>query len=436
METPKTQSRIIVRYRIPPDSEFFEGEVRSFTPLGISIKRTSNTESQLSARSPVEFEVTQSGETHNYQGLIIYSESSPDDIFTARFVAHPETGDERRKSDRWICPNNFLPVAMCPAPGQFNEFIQFQVRNFSSGGLELSTGVTNKFLVRGMMLRLIITLPFTGEASVLVKIARITVSSEQGTEILSLGTSIVDIDQTAQDLIAQYLLQFSSLSTIGEFKTPNKDSSTPPRLKISNVNRAEEYTQVIDCQESLSENWLSLDSRLMLVRLDDSLLAWVTVRFPNHENPLTINTGTLVRPDQVIEVSSIRCLRPELSELILVFVLRYLASVCLSSQRTFIAIEHPPEHKYLLEQCGFSTLQESSIGHPIESLTKPKVSLVKWNVVWAESAESLLSSKSVKLMGISSRLYKIFSLFRSISNMLFSLSISMTISRRDDNKRN
>jgi hypothetical protein len=425
MEKQSNNSRLKVRLRLPPTADLIPTQVIDFSPLGITL--TSTTRIPLKIGDRVEISITQAGGTEIYEGILLSLITGEESKFTIRFIVQErkESG-ERRRSNRWICPNNFLPVAACPSPGQYNEFIEFQIRNISNQGLELTTAATNKFLVRGMLLRLTITLPIIGDVSTLVKIVRISVSSDHGTEILSFGAEIVDISPSSEDLIAQYLLQFSGLSSIGDFRNLETQANLHPKLWVGTAKTFNDYTALIDAG-GLGYDWQDLQARIVVAKWDNAILAWAAFRFPNHNYSPTVTLPTFVRPDQIIEVTVLNLLATDLETVGSLALVRYLSNHCLSSQRTFIAISGTKKSTNTLTKCGFQVLaHDEFLGHPIRSLTEAKVSIMSWNLVWSDTAEKLLSTKIVSLNGIDKRMYFIFRLFRRAAHVLFSFSVSTT----------
>jgi len=160
-------------------------------------------------------------------------------------------GQQRRKSQRWACPTEFLPLGIAPHPLRFNDFIHFRVADISAGGLRILTSLRNKLTFVGQRLESTITLPLLGTIQTDLIVRHIEPYTVDGKEYLSLGTEFVSPDADVRASLAEYLLNFAhgvSISTLKEDGFPIRSASK--WLDFSYVKTPEEYKEVLDLRHA------------------------------------------------------------------------------------------------------------------------------------------------------------------------------------------
>ncbi len=156
-------------------------------------------------------------------------------------------GDERRKNQRWMTSREFMPTGVAPNPGKFNDFIYFKVTNVSSGGMQVSTSLRNKFIVPGIRLEATVSFPLTGQIRVFFEVANSSMKTEDGREYLSLGCKLVKPSKQVLEIISQYLFQFGPPMSLKEMRDNNlMPANSASGIEFRYVRTKEEYEQVLD----------------------------------------------------------------------------------------------------------------------------------------------------------------------------------------------
>jgi len=427
------RARISARIRVRAgQADYVDATVNRIGPLGVEFCNFHNDQNfQLGCE--VDVEIADAGETTRFGGFIIaIDQFSPEDRNLAvRFLAEPSTDDDRRGGTRWICPTMYLPVAMAPTPGRFNEFVRFQVRNISKDGLELHTDLKVANLLKGMMLKLTISLPLIGDTSVIVKAVRIDVTSNAGNEILSIGGSFVEIDLQARDLLAQYLLQFSTMDSPDDMRVSNNAFVPVDRdLTFSYIRSESDYKELLELRRNSesSQNYpshlLDIYSRLALAKRGDVVVASVRVSFPDHFSSSTAARGALdvlPRQDQLVELTDIIAAEKLKDPRPVLELLAFVLCTNLSGQRPYVTCHAGEEYAALMKKIGMKQieLQDTDIpiffGHPIDSVSGTGAHPFYWNLAWGKVAKYLEETHAVVPAGVTRVMLKIYRMLGPIT---------------------
>lgn len=414
METRKTQpARSAVRIRPDGQSEYVQSNLIAISPLGVKFSATN-----LQIAQAIDLELVLSGDAQTHRAIVVATSA---DAATARFVTRGEAEGptERRQATRWICPANFLPSAIASAPGQFNEFIQFRVTNVSRTGMELRTDSSNKFLVKGMILRLTVSLPMVGESSVLAKIVRIKIIGESGSDFLSIGCQILDIDEHAVSMVTQYLLQFSDIQVPSDFN--GLKPVTDLRIEVSNVSLESELQNLVsNSARSVFSLWEDIEARVLSFKAK-GLRGLLSIKFPNHESANAI-TPADIRPDQMVLIGIKFSAADKLTEYTVATLLGYVITSSLTAQRPYIVLSPDTQLQETFLRCGFKPVGDCLIGHPFGSLLEQHVRPLFWNIAWANAARSLADTRSFEFDGMSRRLYRIYRAMEPLADIWFKLT--------------
>jgi len=437
-EARRTSARLRPR---DEEAEFFPVEVQKMGPMGIElILDTNNT--VLSEGDRVDIQILADGESSDFTGYIVCIKDPIDPIeervVAIKFVTESLPVPDRRSNTRWLCPTEFLPLAVAPTPGHFNEFTSFQIRNISKDGLELRTDPDNQYLLKGTILRLSISLPLIGDTSAIVKILRIDAVSFAGNEALRIGAEFVDLDSQARELLSQYLLQFSNIDSHDEMRSANASHVSRSRSNehTSFLKSAKEYEALSklradESKVSGASNPINdLYSRIVIQKRDGEVIAAMRITFPDifrgKEDREVDWPSSFPRGDQLVEVSDI-VLKPKLSpHNVLLDMLGYVASTCLSGQRPFLICYGGESYESVLLKTGFYAAngegEVAYIGHPIDSTVGRGTSLLNWTRVWDRAATYLIESKTVVPKGVTRIMVKIYSVLGRFLSKLLSLT--------------
>lgn len=170
-------------------------------------------------------------------------------LFGVRWFQQDTTerpNEERRRSERWLCGEEFLPTGIAPNPTRFNDFIYFKVRDISSSGLQITTSLRNKVLLKGMILDTQVSLPMVGQLHLNLRVENIRIRTLDDKEVLSLGVSILDASPVALQAIGQYCLQFGPGATVSALKASGLSvESASNALSFGFVKSLGDYREVL-----------------------------------------------------------------------------------------------------------------------------------------------------------------------------------------------
>ncbi len=397
-------------------------DVSRVTPLGVTFRPQES--NRIDLGDIVEATVVSEGEESVFRSVAVGATEGGSLVTRFLTTSFDEQAPDRRTSQRWNCPVDFLPVAVAPAPGRFNEFLSFRVRNVSRDGLELQTEIEGSFLVRGMLLRLNLSLPMIGDTVLTVKILRIQGSSIGGREVLSIGTEIVETEKTSLDLVGSYLNQFSNIDGARQFSNPDQRRSKFMNVQYDFAKTEEDFRELIELSKTnvgdIDATLSSIDARLIVGRLDSKIVSVAAVEYPDNDG---FGLADRPRPDEAISVSSIFCLaKPE--HLVINGMFRFVASACVTCQRPYLITEDTERFKTTIQDMGFVAQKEGSntkVAHPTEVLLGGRCGPVLWNLIWESSAEYIVQHTSSTFSGLTLRLLKIYRSMRILSKAHFAI---------------
>lgn len=392
--------------------EYCDATLLALGPLGAEVQTPSYL-LDYPVGTAIDTQISSDGENTFYEGVI--ANCQRDGSMTIRFLAGEPSDTDRRKSTRWICPPLFLPKAMATAPGQFNEFIEFQVRNISNGGLELRCQTKSNSLVRGMLLRLAMSLPLVGETDLIVKIVRIDVSSIKGKEALSIGVEFVNLQIRSRELLAQYLLQFSAINSFDDMRSrPSRKEKLVQNIKCCFLKSKRDYDAFLGLKSSAGESVESsqpssqdLYSRIAIAYSENEPIACVRITFPDHQHSVLAQhfSESFPRIDQIVELSDFVCPEQKNAEGVVMLLLSYAATTCLSCERPYLWCRPSGAYSSIWKKIGMiptninGALHQEYIGHPFESAIGTGAESSSWYLVWHAAAKYLWASGTEKPVG-------------------------------------
>lgn len=113
-----------------------------------------------------------------------------------------------RQNHRFSCPEYFRPTAFCEDKIFFNEYLFFQVINFSSKGMQIKTSLRNKSLFPGMIQEFTLNMPMHGIFKVR---AKITYVRKEGNDYL-VGASFAVENKAFLSSLSEYLFATSNVT--------------------------------------------------------------------------------------------------------------------------------------------------------------------------------------------------------------------------------
>jgi hypothetical protein len=344
----------------------------------------------------------------------------------------------KRRYTRWICSEEFLPKAIAPSPGRYNEFIGFTIRNISAEGLQLTTTIKNAYLIPGMQLLLSINLPMVGDSSLVVEIVRLKIMTHGADEILDLGGKIVRISADTKKKLGQYLLHFSDNATLESLKLADfLPDEAALAMSFTATKTESDYREILLLRKGhnsapISEFTHARDnsSRLILGKLGNIPMFTARVAYPTSSDRIEAErlpgwTELTLRRDEVIEVSDIHTnSEPDLIPDVMIAALRYICSSCTNSSRHNVLIISTSSFPVMLSRLGWAKLGSQQgksvyLGNAYDAIKGKNTSPILWNFVWRDVAEYLIESKVIQPAGIENLMLHLYRLFSPVSSLVF-----------------
>lgn len=456
---------IHARYRLDgEDADYSQIRIWRISPLGAELVRPETHEGKLLKKGKsLELQLVIEGRRSDFRCAIVDEQNGESglELLGVRFLVSEdrdkvESVVDTRRAQRWICSEEHVPRAVAPAPGSFNEFIGFKVRDISSKGLLLTTSLDNGFLISGMRLSLSIHLPLVAETYVKVEIVRLRIGTAGAEDILEVGVDMVDPSSHTLALFGQYLVQFSRTSSVealvAEGLVPRNVSLG---MSIYPLKSEADFKEVLQLRKAASEEiGLKFEpssfaeeqdrkARILVGRLGKNMVVTARVRYPVSGDQLTCEpefgiTESEGRIDQLIEVTAIVVRVPrEYYEQILLTLVRYICTSCTSAERQKVLVVSLPSMRGVYEKAGWRRVyadQEKVVllADAYSAIQGKGVNPVAWNFVWRDVADYLLEIGELKPVGIERIVLRVFRLFGPLSKLIFYLRRMRSNIRRSE----
>lgn len=433
-----------VRARIKTDalqSEFIPARVWRISPFGIEIVKPEEAGAFYNGQR-VQLQIVIGGRRTQFDAVVIGAQKDgKTNIIGIRFFLEnapsPNLKNKRRYT-RWICSEEFLPKAIAPSPGRYNEFIGFTIRNISAEGIQLTTPIKNAYLIPGMQLLLSINLPMVGDSSLVVEIVRLKIETHGADEILDLGGKIVRISADTKKKLGQYLLHFSDNATLESLKLADfLPDEAALAMSFTATKTENDYTEILTLRKGQSNTPISQftdardnASRLILGKLGKTPMFTARVAYPTSSDLLEAErlpgwAELNLRRDEVIEVSEIHANgEPDLIADVMIASLRYICSSCTNSSRHNVLIVSSSSFPLRLSRLGWTKLGSQQgksvyLGNAYDAIKGKNTSPILWNFVWRDVAEYLIESKVIEPAGIEKLMLILYRLFAPVASLVF-----------------
>jgi hypothetical protein len=390
-----------VRKRLPGKPEYLSCQVWKLSPLGIELVDPDTKE--FVKGTSVDVEITVAGERSYFEGLIVdkVQENRHIRLLGIRLAKRTSTAhrnDDRRRSPRWLCSEDFFPSAVAPGKVGIHDSMRFQIRDISKQGLQLTCSLRNKFLLPGMSLTLAATFPEVGQLVLRVRVIRVNLSSEGGRDVDSLEelrnngfephsvSKGVDFyflktEEDYRQVLELRLLAHQSEGTIRD------DNITAADLGDINDARA----------------------RILIGKYRGNVIVTGRVRFNDLSTPLEHEKyfdlpKDFPRRDQIQEVSRL-CTHPDFrrGDLLACF-FQFICSSSLSDDSPYYLMGSWEQMIPFYEKIGFrkTTLsheeslwnqpQTIMIGNAIDAMLGRTTDPIYWNIIWREASDHAINN--------------------------------------------
>lgn len=393
------------------------------SPLGAEIDITSLNNINYRIGQEVDLQINVAKQRCNFHGITVASLTNDNGhrLIGFRWCQRDQASDvsvEKRKHDRWLCGEHFLPTGIALNPAKFNDYIFFSVVDISRQGMQLTTSLRNKFLVPGMILESSLSLPLIGNTTLHLKIVNARITSTHGKDYLSLGAEILENNEHISKLLGQYLLQFGPSLTIAELrKSGFHIDNAKNQLSFNFVKTAEDYKEILELRkcaftkagildisspaESLSDMY-DTRSRILYTKINNKIVGTVRLSFyaldeKNEYDNYVKFPDNFPRRDEIV-VASRACTSPDYEKAGIIYgMTRELILTVLQSRRRYILGCTADELLPLYEKLGFKPLgiyynhphfknikEQIILGDIFNILTGNSTSIAIWNEIYAD----------------------------------------------------
>lgn len=343
--------------------------------------------------------------------------------YVARIVAptNPErtTSTDRRKTPRWICNEQFYPTAIAANPGKYNDYMYFSFRDLSKNGARAVTSLRNKFIVRGMMLECLVSLPMVSQLTLRASIANVNVYSEKGKDLLSVGLEFENLELGDHQAIAQYLLQFGDTVSLQSLRDAGLVPNSVARaVSYSFVRTSEELEEVLALRhatytaagkdsDDFQADPYDARSKIVIGKYRGKIVASCRIFFPEESDLLEQEQyvklpSSIGRKDQIAEIMRV-CTHPDFRRGdLLISLFHFLAVTCVQAKRYIVLGCAEPHLLKVYTDIGFqdigveyvhkglgNTKHRAFLADARERIQGRGVNPLIWNVVWKDTERYL-----------------------------------------------
>lgn len=453
--------RVMARVRMRSDDaseDYHAVKVWRMSPLGVELV-CDEQEIEWQKGSPIDLELTIGGQRMFFEGLVVDLVQENDAIKLAgiRLSNRLDStrGEEKRRSPRWICSDEYFPTCVAPSPAVINDFMHFQVRDISLNGLQLICSLRNKFLIPDMVLRITAIFPLVGDFVTSVKVVRVGFTTARGKDRLSVGVEFVDVDEHMKTVLGQYLIQFGNVDSLDSLRRLGyKFESVTRAVDFYYVKTEEDYREVLrlrflahKADGNLSDDSVELSSmgdindakgRIVIGKHNGEAVATSRVRFNTLDEPMEHERyvdwpDSLPRRDQIMEVSRV-CTHPDYRRGdLLAGLLQFTCATILHPERPWVVVGSWPEMVGFYKKVGFeetglthlepqwNTEQHILIGNSNYSVTGKGVNPIYWNLIWRGASEYAITNSIVVPQGMDRIRLALYRAIGPFARLFFSL---------------
>lgn len=454
----RPSDRILARIRRSGATEEFQSiRVWRMSPFGIELEDATD-DTSYSKGDGVELELTIDGQRSLFKGLVVdvVQQNALIRLIGLRLSKKnvpTKTSEERRKSTRWICSEDFYPSAICPSPGVVNDFTRFQVRDISPQGMQIACSLRNKYLLVGRKLLLTVNFPTVGEFNAPAQITRVGLTAINGKDQLAIGVEFLKLTDHMKNTMAQYLIQFSNVETLEELREEGFiPESVSKAVDFYYLKSEEDYKKVLELRLAAHEfdknikdeiNVTADDmgdiedtkSRIIVGTYRDRIVATGRVRFSEPNEPLEHEKyidwpKNLPRRGEILEISRV-CTHPDFRRGdLLAALFQFASATCFQYEKPYVLIGSWPEMKGFYEKLGWKDTglshrepmwkneQHLLIANSLEGMLGKNVNPISWNLIWRVSAEHTIDNGLIEPSSMDAFRLKIYRLFGPFSKWL------------------
>ncbi len=324
-----------------------------------------------------------------------------------------------------------FPTAIAANPARYNDFVYLKFRDLSRNGARVVTSLRNKFIVRGMRLECLVSFPLVSQIRMELVVRNVSVTHEQGKDLLSLGVEFVASDSRDLNVIAQYLLQFGDTESLESLRQAGLiPASMGKAVDYSFVRTQEEYEQVLllrtdaygdagklpeGSQPEYMADAYDAKSKIIVGKYRGKVVSSARMYFPEYGDVLEQEEFvpwplSLGRRDEAVEIMRVCTHRDFRRSDLLFSLLRFIAVTAIQAKRYKIvgcATDNllPLYEKVGLKNTGLSyelpTLNNIRhwmiVGDARRCVLGNDVGPILWNALWRDTTDYLVDNQLLSL---------------------------------------
>ena len=422
--------RVIARVRLRDSDtqKFITLKLWKMSPLGVELVCPEEFE-ELKKGDSIDLEIIVAGQRMYFEGLVVdlIQRNEHIRLMGVRVSRRVErtTTEERRTSPRWMCSDYYFPTCVATSPFVLHEITHFQVRDLSAEGMLLICSLRNKYLLPEMKIRLTVNFPMIGDFVCMAKVVRVSFTTRSGKDMLAVGVEFVSPTEQMKRVIAQYLIQFSNVSSLGELR---QFGLVPPSvlravnfyfikteadykevLKLRRLaHLADDNFAVTEVSDEDMGDIYDAQSRILVGSYNGEIITTARIRFNSLEEPLEHEAyvtwpSSLPRRDQIIEVSR-AANHPDFRHSdLLMGLFQFIAATC-RQEKPYFVIGSWPSMIDFYKRLGF---KETGLHHgealwkeeqhilmvdALPTLLGQNVGPIYWNIAWRIVSDHMIQN--------------------------------------------
>ncbi len=454
----RVNDRILARLKLRDGASYVDVRVWRLSPLGVEILDP-GPEHGFARGAAIDLELVIAGQRTSFEGLVVDQvvQSNRVNLIGIRFSRQTEAsevGTERRRSKRWLCSDEFLPTCVAPAPGRFDEYMYFQIRDISQDGLQLSCSLRNKFLIPGMRLHLTAVFPMGSVVTLRVEIVRVGVTSMAGEDKLTVGTLFRDLSALGRRAIGQYLIQFSDAETLEQLRGVGfAPESMAQGTTYYCLKTEEDYRAVLELRflanqkagqigaiRSPEETGDMHDarSRILVAKRNGKVIGTTRFRYTQLDEPLEAEAyvkwpSHFPRRDQIFEMSRLATHPDYRGSDLLPGLFRFGCTTCVDADRPWLVMSSMDKYVGFYRKVGFRptglSYEDPLWSGRLNVMMVNYFDMIKgkgvhpayWNEIWRDVAELAIRDGLVSLDGMDRARIFFYKALRPVTRLMMKL---------------
>ena len=153
--------------------------------------------------------------------------------------------EEERTEKRFKVGNLQNPNGYFKNPFKINELVVFNIEEISKNGVYFTTSLRNKLIVPGMRIDSTVNFPTYGDLNCKFQIQNSRIIKKGNEKVLGFGAKVLDNYDKKEDILGDFLFQFSDCKSIKELKESGFNvKKASSALEFQNVKSETDYKDI------------------------------------------------------------------------------------------------------------------------------------------------------------------------------------------------